>query len=105
MIYGENQIEIDFKSLQRDIKDGKLKGVEIYFQDDIIKDLQNSLREKEKEYQDYLSRGGQSQKRIEKYERQLSFLQTAITNTKRDNEILIKGVVPSKYIKGPYKVK
>lgn len=105
MVYGENQIEIDFKSLQRDIKNGKLKGVELYFQDDIIKDLQRNLRVKEKEYQDYISRGGKSQKRIEKYERQLRFLQTAIENTGRDSEILIKGIVPSKYLKGPYKVK
>ncbi|MBA4603671.1 hypothetical protein [Thermoactinomyces mirandus] len=105
LVYGENQIEIDFKSLQRDIKSGKLKGVEIYFQDDIIKDLQKSLRAKEKEYQDYISRGGKSQKRIKGYKEKILKLKNAVNNTKRDSEVLIKGIIPSKYIKGPYKIK
>lgn len=104
VVYGESQIEIDFKRLQTDIKEGKLKGVEIYYQDDIVKDLQKRLMEKEKEFQDYLNRGGQSQKKIAKFQQKIEFIRIAINNTRRDSEILIKGVIPSKYIKGPYKL-
>ncbi|MCR6473026.1 MULTISPECIES: ribonuclease YeeF family protein [Bacillus] len=73
--YGENAIELNISALRKDIQSGKLKGVVILSPKQIQK-----LIERDVTCSDFWKK-------------------RAINWTKRDNEYLIKGEVPSQYIK------
>ena len=73
--YGENGIELDISALRKDIQSGKVKDVVILSPKQIQK-----LIERDVVSSDF-------------------WKNRAINWTKRDNEYLIKGVVPSQYIK------
>ncbi|HFC92814.1 MAG TPA: hypothetical protein ENJ51_08390, partial [Leucothrix mucor] len=88
-IYGNKLIEIDTKRLQQDIDAGKIKGVEIITPKEVQSALQDKIDVAKKRYNDNPSI--KNKKRLANAERDLS-------NAVRDNETLIKGVIPSKYI-------
>ncbi|MFE5473750.1 hypothetical protein [Bacillus safensis] len=73
--YGENAIELNISALRKDIQSGKLKDVVILSPKQIQK-----LIERDVTSSDFWKK-------------------RAINGTKRDNEYLIKGEVPSQYIK------
>lgn len=73
--YGENAIELDISALRKDIQSGKVKDVVILSPKQIQK-----LIERDTVSSDF-------------------WKNRAINWTKRDNEYLIKGEVPSQYIK------
>lgn len=73
--YGENAIELDISALRKDIQSGKVKDVVILSPKQIQKLIKRDVVSSD------------------------SWKNRAINWTKRDNEYLIKGEVPSQYIK------
>jgi len=92
--YGDNAIKIDTKRLQNDIKEGKVKDTEIIPPMKVQAELQSKIDIAEKRYNE-----NPSEKNITRLEKAQKDLEHAV----RDNECLIKGCVPSDYIKGPNK--
>lgn len=72
--YGENAIELDISALRKDIQSGKVKDVAIFSPKQIQKLIERDLVSSD------------------------FWKKSAINWTKRDNEYLIKGEVPSQYI-------
>ncbi|WP_215398947.1 hypothetical protein [Rheinheimera oceanensis] len=89
--YGENTIEIDTKRLQQDINAGKVNDVEIIPPKRVQAELQNDVDQIQIRYD-----ANPSPKNAQKLERAKQDLE----NATRDNECLIRGCVPSEYIKG-----
>ncbi|WP_211333559.1 hypothetical protein [Sinobacterium caligoides] len=89
--YGSNTIEIDTKRLQQDIDTGKVKDVEILPPKRVQAELQKNIDKAQARYD-----ATPSQRNSDKLQDAKRDLDHAI----RDNECLIKGCVPSNYIKG-----
>lgn len=88
--FGENQIVIDTNELQKDISKGVVKGVEIISPIHVQKELSLAIKKADEKYIE-----NPSNKNLVRLERAKSDL----SNVKRDNECLIKGCIPEKYIK------
>ena len=88
--YGDNSIEIDTKRLQQDIDAGKVKDVEIIPPKKVQTELQNKVDASQKRYDNNPS---------PRNEIRLERAQGDLDNAIRDNETLIKGTIPSDYIK------
>lgn len=89
-VYGDKTIELDIKKLEADIKNGKVKDVEIIDSKDVQKTMQKEVDIAKDRYDKNPTE--KNAKRLENAERDLE-------NTTRDNEILIKGKVPEEYLK------
>ena len=87
--YGSNTIEINTKLLSQDIIDGKVTGVELISNGEVIDNLTKYQTGKIKNYQ--------NNRNLKNYQKILKSAQD-ISNAKRDGEFLIKGIVPSDYI-------
>ena len=88
--YGDNQISINTRQLQKDINSGKVKDTEIVTPKRVQAELQNKVDTAQKRYDANPTKNN---------ERRLKDAERDLTHAKRDNECLIKGCVPSKYIK------
>ncbi|WP_024408933.1 RHS repeat-associated core domain-containing protein [Streptococcus suis] len=87
--YGSNTIEINTKKLSQDISSGKISGVELISNGELIDNLT--------EYQGKKIQNYHNNRNLDNYNKVLRAAQD-ISNVKRDGEFLIKGVVPSDYI-------
>ncbi|MGA6162414.1 RHS repeat-associated core domain-containing protein [Amycolatopsis magusensis] len=110
-VYGGQEIKIDHDKLQADIASGKVKDVEVLspqkVQDSIQENLDKTAGRKvdvdlkpnatPQEVQKFVDDQGLSKGKSKKL---LEDVQ-AMLNTRRDEEWLIKGVVPKQYIDGP----
>jgi hypothetical protein len=109
--YGSHEIELALGPLQSDIANGKLSGVEVLTPSDlermIKKDIKAIAPAAEPEegiaggpegIDEYVASLGLSRSNSAKLARRL----LALFNTTRDREYLIRGSIPSKYLKGPY---
>jgi outer membrane lipoprotein SlyB len=88
--YGENIIELDINTLKKDIANGKVKDVEIIRPEEVQSELQSKLDEAKQRHE-----SNPTEKNLERVEA----AQRDLNNATRDRETLIKGEVPSKYIK------
>lgn len=89
-VYGDNSVEIDTKRLQQDIDAGKVKDVEIVSPKKVQTELQSKAEKAQTRYDNNSSI--RNKERLERAEGDL-------VNATRDNETLIKGTIPSDYIK------
>lgn len=103
-LYGGQQIKIDLEGLQSAIDKGEVNA-QIFHQDQIVDEIKSVLNEKARTLNELQSKQGVSQKRINKLVDKIEYLQAAIENTQRDQEILIKGTIPKEFIEGPYNLK
>lgn len=109
--YGDSEIELNLPKLEKEIKEGRLKDVEILtpenisgmIEDDIkgITDtninIDAALANGSEGIDNYISNLNLSKKKSSKLNRKL----LAYHNTTRDGEYLVKGVIPKTYFKGP----
>ncbi|SFF82465.1 Membrane proteinase PrsW, cleaves anti-sigma factor RsiW, M82 family [Planifilum fulgidum] len=98
--YGKQRIQIDLDKLQEAISKGEVQA-EIIGQDRIIQELKQSLEMKKQELNQLIQRENYSKRRYDKLIESIIKLENAIENTRRDKEILIKGIVPNRFISGP----
>lgn len=87
--YGQQKLEIDLKQLRHDIEKGEIKDVEIVEHDELVMHLQQAIENANLRYTE-----NPSPKNLERLER----ARADLTNATRDREILVKGIVPAKYI-------
>jgi hypothetical protein len=110
-VYSSQEIELNISHLRADIKSGKVKGIEIVTQDEIVSkirtevgqiapkaDLELGIAGEEKGIRPYVQSLNLSKTKTDKLERLLR----AYLDTTRDNEFLVKGVIPKEYYIGPY---
>ena len=88
--YGDKEISIDRGKLRNDIESGKVKDVEIIENKGLLRMHDEAIAKAQERYD-----ANPSPKNLERLERANMDKQ----NSLRDNEVLIKGVVPKKYIK------
>lgn len=88
--YGDKEITVDRGRLSRDIESGKVKDVEIIENKDLLRIHDETIAKAQERYN-----ANQTPKNLERLNRAQMDKQNSI----RDNEVLIKGVVPKKYIK------
>ncbi len=88
--YGNNVIEVDIKNLEADIQSGKVKDVEVLRPDKVQAELQSKIDAAQQKYNNNMSEA--NLKKLEAAKQDLS-------HAVRDSEILIKGEIPSEYIK------
>ncbi|WP_017478045.1 DUF637 domain-containing protein [Pseudomonas sp. PAMC 26793] len=88
--YGANQVAIDVGQMQKDIDAGKLANVEFIDNVKVKSALQQKIDQAERKYASNAS---------DENARRLKAAQKDLENASRDGECLIKGCVPSKYIK------
>lgn len=101
-LYGGKQIKIDLEGLQSAIDKGEVNA-QIFHQDQIVDEIKSVLNNKRATLEELQMTESASQNRLNKLKRSIKKLEAALKNTSRDQEILIKGSVPKKFIKGPYK--
>ena len=88
--YGDHEIRIDRKGLERDIKSGKVKDVEILKHEEVV----GQLEQKRAEAQERYNRNPTAENK-----KRLGRTEGDIANAKRDKEVLIKGKVPAEHVK------
>jgi hypothetical protein len=111
--YGKSEIELDLLRLHADTKSGKVKGVEILAPEEVSGmirgeinktpgiDIEAALSNGPQGIAEYVDSKGLSKGQSRALVRRL----LAYYNTTRDGEYLIRGVIPSEYLNGPYPVK
>ena len=87
-MYGDYTIELDLQQLRADIDSGKLADVEIVDFDQLMAVHRQKVDQAEARYE--ANPTDRNRDRLEAAQRDMS-------NTERDQEILIKGVIPSEY--------
>lgn len=110
-IYGAHEIHVDYNRLQDDIAAGRVSGVEVLNPADIQASIRGEIDraagvhvevppgELTKDQIHQLTQQVTADQGLgAKAARQLSSRITALSNTRRDGEWLIKGTIPSKYI-------
>lgn len=111
-IYGAHEIHVDYNKLQDDIKSGKVKGVEVLNPADIQQSIRGEVdnvagkhvdlppgeltKDQIKQIKDQTTA---EQNLSKKAAKQLESRITALSNTRRDGEWLIKGTIPQDYFK------
>ncbi|MFH9072810.1 hypothetical protein [Streptomyces alboflavus] len=110
--FGAGRIRVDLARLERDIADGKVTGVEVLSPERVQAELQRSADDIAGRPVDISLPPGATRADIPEIARSLGLskgktkriMQRMIDmmNTKRDEEWLIKGVVPHRYITGPF---
>ena len=88
--YGNHEIRVNARDLERDINNGKVKDVEIVKHDEVVNQLEGKRVAAQERY---------DQNPTPKNKVSLDRAEGDITNAKRDQEVLIKGTVPAKYVK------
>ena len=88
--YGDHEIRINKRDLERDINSGKVKDVKILEHEEVVGQLEGKRAEAQARY---------DQNPTAKNKVSLDRAELDITNAKRDREVLIKGTVPAKYVK------
>ncbi|UYZ64888.1 DUF4280 domain-containing protein [Hymenobacter weizhouensis] len=88
--YGDHEIRVDKRQLERDIQKGKVKDVEILEHDKVVGELEAKRVEAQERYD--RSPTARNLGKVRDAERDLF-------NAKRDKEILVKGKVPAKYVR------
>ncbi|HNT76362.1 MAG TPA: invasin domain 3-containing protein [Anaerolineae bacterium] len=109
--YGATEIELDLPRLQKDIEDGVLEDVKVLTSDDVQQiiedeiakvspkiDVDEAVRIRLEDVPDYAKSLGLSNNQLDRLYKRL----VAYSNTVRDQEYLIRGIIPSAYIYGPY---
>jgi hypothetical protein len=86
--YGDKRIIIDLASLRRDIYSGEVTNIEIITHEQVVRELQLRLADAENKYLKNPSMA--NRKSFDNAKRDLD-------NSRRDKEILIKGIIPKKY--------
>ena len=89
-IYGDKQIFINTKKLQKDINAGKVEGTSIVTHKQLIEPMQKKVSELQGLY---------DSKPSNTLKKKLDAAKVQLKNATRDNECLIVGCVPKKYIK------
>ncbi|MGV9880021.1 hypothetical protein [Streptomyces sp. NPDC003006] len=110
--FGAGKIRIDLPKLERDIADGRVAGVEVYSPDDVQAALQESANQIAGRHVDLTLPPGSSRADAQEIAQSLGLSKgkakriaqrmVDMMNTTRDEEWLIKGVVPNEYIIGPF---
>lgn len=88
--YGDHEIKVNAGELERDIRSGKVKDVEILKNDEVLRQLETKRAEAQTRY---------DQNPTPKNRERLDRAEGDIANATRDKEILIKGKVPAKYVR------
>lgn len=108
--YGPQEIEVDMPRLQADIASGALPGVEVITPAQLQKIIRDDIERlapgfdpdaalaDPKGLSEHVKGKSLSKSATDKVERRL----IALSNTTRDQEFLVKGVIPSDYFRGPY---
>ena len=107
--YGSSEIELDVLKLQADIQSGKLNDVEILTPQQISELIKSDIKSVTDTNIDFDAAIGNRPQGIDQYVNSLGLSNSksaklsrkllAYYNTTRDGEYLIKGIIPSKYIK------
>jgi hypothetical protein len=110
--FGSNRIRVDLDRLERDIASGHLPGVEIYPPERVRSLIQENADQIAGKHVDLTVPPGTTKPQAEEYARSMGLSNAKakriaqrmidIMNTRRDEEWLIKGVVPREYIEGPF---
>ena len=87
--YGDHEIRIDHAGLAQGIAQGEVTGVEIISNDQVVQHLEAKLAEAQARFD--LAPNKKNQVRLTR-------AQGDIENSRRDQEVLVKGVVPAKYV-------
>jgi hypothetical protein len=87
--YGDHEIRIDHAGLAQGIARGEVAGVEIISNDQVVQHLEAKRAEAQARY---------DQAPSAKNKVRLARAQGDIENSRRDQEVLVKGVVPAKYV-------
>jgi hypothetical protein len=110
--FGSARIRVDLERLERDIANGRVDGVEIYSPERVQSSIQQNANEIAGRHVDLAVPPGTT--RAEAVERaqamglskskakRIAQRMIDMMNTRRDEEWLIKGVVPHEYIEGPF---
>ncbi|PJJ61100.1 DUF4280 domain-containing protein [Hymenobacter chitinivorans] len=88
--YGDHEIRINAKDLERDIQSGKVKDVEVIKNDEVVRQLDVKRAEAQAKY---------DQNPTAKNKLSLERAEGDVANATRDKEVLVKGTVPAKYVK------
>ncbi|MER6250805.1 hypothetical protein ABT224_05370 [Streptomyces sp. NPDC001584] len=109
--FGNGKIKIDLPRLEQDIASGRAQGVSIHSPADVQSAIQASANEIAGRHVDLTVPPNSTRPAIEEAARELGLSNTKtkriaqrmmdMMNTRRDQEWLIKGIVPSDYISGP----
>ncbi|MFB6479813.1 putative T7SS-secreted protein [Streptomyces virginiae] len=109
--FGNGKIKIDLPRLEQDIASGRVQGVSIHSPEDVQSAIQASANEIAGRHVDLTVPPDSTRPAIEEAARELGLSNTKtkriaqrmvdMMNTRRDQEWLIKGIVPSDYISGP----
>ncbi|MDT3396802.1 hypothetical protein RKE29_09130 [Streptomyces sp. B1866] len=110
--FGSNRIRVDLERLERDLASGRLQGVEVYPPERVQSIIQENADRIAGRHVDLTIPPGSTKAQAEEYARSLGLSNSKakriaqrmvdMMNTKRDQEWLIKGVVPREYIEGPF---
>jgi hypothetical protein len=110
--FGSNRIRVDLEHLQADIASGKLQGVDAYSPERVQGLIQENANKIAGKHVDLTIPPGSTKAQAEEYSRALGLSNSKakriaqrmidMMNTRRDQEWLIRGTVPSKYIEGPF---
>jgi hypothetical protein len=105
-VYGKYEVEVNRSKLEADLKSGKLQGVEVldnrqvqqFIKDDAL--ARTGVRVSQPVAQDKVDefvkgQGGLSKSKQKALEGRL----VALANTNRDQEVLVKGEIPTEYIR------
>lgn len=87
--YGDHEIRINHEGLAQGIASGEVSGVEIISNDQVVEHLEAKRAEAQARY---------DRSPTPKNQLSLARAQGDIDNSRRDQEILVKGVVPAKYV-------
>lgn len=87
--YGDHEIRIDHAGLAQGIAHGEVTGVELISNDQVVQHLEAKRAEAQARYD--LAPSAKNKVRLAR-------AQGDIENSRRDQEVLIKGVVPAKYV-------
>ena len=87
--YGDHEIRIDHAGLAQGIAHGEVVGVEIISNDQVVQHLETKRMEAQTRYD--LAPNAKNKIRLAR-------AQSDIENSRRDQEVLVKGVVPAKYV-------
>ncbi|MFG2979144.1 putative T7SS-secreted protein [Streptomyces sp. NPDC048331] len=109
--FGNGKIKIDLPRLEQDIASGRVQGVSVHSPEDVQSAIQASANEIAGRHVDLTVPPDSTRPAIEEAARELGLSNTKtkriaqrmvdMMNTRRDQEWLIKGIVPSDYISGP----
>ncbi|AXE86049.1 hypothetical protein [Streptomyces sp. Go-475] len=110
--FGSARIRVDLERLERDIANGRVDGVEVYSPERVQGSIQQNADEIAGRHVDLTVPPGTSKaEAIERAQsmglskskaKRVAQRMIDMMNTRRDQEWLIKGVVPREYIEGPF---